>query len=256
MRPKTPAKLNRPENTWLSRNTKLIKENPRLFLQKVGTWLRPMRKDYRRRWGGTLRDWLLRYQTDIVFTEVSWMGVTARKMVLDAWVYQQMIYELRPEIIIEIGNAEGGSTKFLANMLDLVEAGEVIAVDIDHSIFQGHHPRVNLVTGDSLAPETLARVEALARGRQGLVIHDGDHSHPHTLKDLRAYAQFVRLGSYYIVEDTISDLFRAGDGIGNVNGPLCAVEEFIREDPRFQIDQSREQFVLTFNPRGFLKRIA
>jgi cephalosporin hydroxylase len=167
-----------------------------------------------------------------------------------------MIHELRPEIIIEIGNAEGGSTKFLAHMLDLVGSGEVIAVDIDHSIFQGHHPRVTLVTGDSLSPKTLARVEELARGRQGLVIHDGDHSRQHVLDDLRGYAKFVRVGSYFIVEDTIADLFRSGDGIGNVNGPLCAVEAFVREDPRFQIDQSREQFVLTFNPRGFLKRIA
>lgn len=251
-----PATLNQPEGSWLSRNRKLIKENPRLFFQKVGTWLRPMRKDYRRRWAGSLRNWLRRYQTDLLFTEVSWMGVTARKMVLDAWIYQQMIHELRPEIIIEIGNAEGGSTKFLANMLDLVGAGEVIAVDIDHSIFEVIHPRIRTVTGDSLSAETLARVEDLARGRQGLVIHDGDHSHAHVLRDLRAYAKFVRMGSYFIVEDTISDLFRAGDGIGNVNGPLCAVEEFIREDSCFQVDQSREQFVLTFNPRGFLKRIA
>jgi len=215
-----------------------------------------MRKDYRRRWSPSLRHWLLHYQTDVVFEKVSWMGVTARKCILDAWIYQQMIYELRPEIIIEIGNAEGGSTKFLANMLDLVGAGEVIAVDIDHSIFEVHHPRVTTVTGDSVSPETLTRVEELARGRQGLVIHDGDHSHAHVLQDLRAYAKFVRPGSYFIVEDTISDLFRAGDGIGNVNGPLCAVEEFIREDARFQVDQSREQFVLTFNPRGFLKRMA
>jgi cephalosporin hydroxylase len=242
--------------SWISRNSKLVKENPRLFFQKLGTWLKPMRKDYRDRWNRGLRSWLRQYQTEIVFSKVTWMGVTARKMVLDAWVYQQMIHELRPEIIIEIGNAEGGSTKFLANMLDLVGAGEVIAVDIDHSIFEGRHPRVTLVTGDSLSPEILARVDELAGGRQGLVIHDGDHSHPHVLKDLRAYAKFVRLGCYFIVEDTISDLFRAGDGIGNVNGPLCGVEEFVREDSRFQIDQSREQFVLTFNPRGFLKRIA
>lgn len=251
-----PTTSTRPEETWISRNSKLAKENPRLFLQKLGTWLKPMRKEYRARWNHGLRSWIRRYQTEIVFSKVSWMGVTARKMVLDAWVYQQMIYELRPEIIIEIGNAEGGSTKFLANMLDLVGAGEVIAVDIDHSIFEGRHPRVTLVTGDSSSPEVLARVGELARGRQGLVIHDGDHSHPHVLKDLRAYAQFVRVGSYFIVEDTIADLFRAGDGIGNVNGPLCAVEEFVREDSRFQIDPSREQFVLTFNPRGFLKRIA
>jgi cephalosporin hydroxylase len=215
-----------------------------------------MRKDYRRRWNLSLRRWLVRYQTQVVFDKVSWMGLTARKLVLDAWVYQEIIHDVRPEIIIEIGNAEGGSTRFLANLLDLVAAGEVIAVDVDHSLFRGHHPRISLVTGDSAAPDTLARVEELARGRQGLVIHDGDHTREHVLQDLRVYAKFVRPGSYFIVEDTIMDLFRAGDGLGGVNGPLGAVEQFVREDPRFQIDADREHFLLTYNPQGYLKRVA
>lgn len=233
-----------------------MKENPGLLARKLGTWLKPMRRDYRRRWDPGLRRWLIGYQTEILFDKVSWMGVTARKMILDAWVYQQIIYEIRPEIIIEIGNAEGGSTKYLANLLDLVGGGEVIGVDIDHSIFKGHHPRISLVTGDSLAPETLAHVAELAHGRTGLVIHDGDHTREHVLADLRAYSRFVTVGGYFIVEDTIIDLFRAGDGLGNLNGPLGAVEQFVHEDPRFRIDTECEQFVLTFNPRGYLKRIA
>ncbi len=214
-----------------------------------------MRADYRRRWDRGLRRWMIRYHTDLLFDKVSWMGVPARKMVLDAWVYQQIIHETRPEIIIEIGNAEGGSTKYLAHLLDIVGQGEVIAVDIDHSAFRGHHPRVHLVTGDSLAPETLIRVEEIAHGRRGMVIHDGDHSREHVLGDLRAYAKFVSPGSYFIVEDTAIDLFRAGDGLGSVNGPLGAVEQFVREDTRFQIDPDREYFVMTFNPRGYLKRV-
>jgi cephalosporin hydroxylase len=89
-----------------------------------------------------------------------------------------------------------------------------------------------------------------------VVIHDGDHSREHVLADLRAYAEFVQVGGYFIVEDTIIDLFRAGDGLGSVNGPLKAVEEFVKEDPRFEVDAERENFVLTFNPRGYLKRVA
>ena len=250
-----PAARQDTESLW-TRNCKLLKENPKLFFQKLATWLRPMRRDYRRRWSRGLRRWMIRYHSDLLFDKVSWMGVPARKMVLDAWVYQQIIHELRPDIVIEIGNAEGGSTKYLANLLDLVGKGEVIGVDIDHSQFRAHHPRISLVTGDSLAPETLGRVETLARGRQGLVIHDGDHSHEHVLADLRAHAKFVSPGGYFIVEDTVIDLFRAGDGLGNVNGPLGAVEQFVREDLRFQIDLSREYFVLTFNPKGYLKRVA
>jgi cephalosporin hydroxylase len=242
--------------SWLARNRKLLAEEPRLFFQKLATWLRPMRKDYRRRWDRGLRRWLIRYHTGILFDKVTWMGLPAWKNVLDAWVYQEIIHEVRPEIIIEIGNAHGGSTLYLANLLDLLGRGDVIAVDIDHSTFRARHPRITTVTGDSLAPETLARVETLAGGRLGLVIHDGDHSREHVLGDLRAYAKFVQAGSYFIVEDTIIDLFRAGDGLGSVNGPLGAVEQFAREDSRFQIDTEREAFVLTFNPRGYLKRVA
>lgn len=249
------ARPNKPEGSRLSRNLKLIQENPALFFQKLGTWLKPMRKDYRGRWDRGLRRWLLRYQSEVLFDKVSWMGVPAWKNVLDAWVYQQIIHEVRPEIIIEIGNGQGGSTLYLANLLDLLGEGDVIAVDIDHSQFQVRHPRISLVTGDSLSPESLARVEELARGRKGLVIHDGDHSREHVIEDLRAYAKFVRAGSYFIVEDTINDLFRAGDGIGSVNGPLGAVEEFVKEDTRFRIDSGREYFVLTYNPRGYLKRV-
>lgn len=215
-----------------------------------------MRKDYRKRWNATLSQWLIRYQTDLLFEKVTWMGVPSWKNVLDAWIYQEIIHEVRPAIVIEIGNAHGGSTLYLAHLLDLVGEGQVIAVDIDHSRFQVHHPRIALVTGDSLAPETLARVEELAKGGAGLVIHDGDHSREHVLGDLRAYARFVRPGSYFIVEDTIVDLFRAGDGLGSVHGPLGAVESFVSEDPRFRIDSDRERFVLTYNPRGYLKRVS
>jgi cephalosporin hydroxylase len=239
----------------LARNLKLLAQHPRLFVTKVASWLRPMRADYRRLWGRGLRRWMIRYHKELLFDKVTWMGTPARKMVLDAWVYQQIIHEVKPDFIIEIGNAEGGSTTFLANMLDLLGHGEVIAVDIDHSIFQADHPRIRVITGDSLADETLGKIAEVARGR-GMVIHDGDHSREHVLSDLRAYAQFVGVGSYLIVEDTVIDLFRAGDGLGSVNGPLQAVEQFVREDPRFQIDSSREYFVITFNPHGYLKRLS
>lgn len=214
-----------------------------------------MRRDYRHVWPRGVRRWMIHYHEKLLFDKVTWMGTTARKMILDAWVYQQILYEVKPDFIVEIGNAEGGSTQFLANMLDLLGGGEVIAVDIDHSLFQVSHPRIHLVTGDSLAPETLSRVAEIARGGRGLVIHDGDHSREHVLRDLHAYAPFVGVGSYFIVEDTVIDLFRAGDGLGTVDGPLGAVEQFVREDSRFQIDSDREYFLITFNPRGYLRRV-
>ena len=232
------------------------KQDPHLSFRKLMTWFRPMRSDYRRIWNSSLRKWMIHYHRDLLFDKVTWMGIPARKMVLDAWVYQQILHKLRLDFVVEIGNAEGGSAMFLANMFDLLGHGEVIAVDIDRSIFQVSHPRIRLVTGDSLAPETLRQVEELTHGGRGLVIQDGDHSTDHVLADLKAYAQFVAVGSYLIVEDTAIDLFRAGDGLGSVDGPLGAVEAFVREDSRFQIDGSQEFFQITLNPRGYLKRVA
>ncbi|MGE5327318.1 MAG: CmcI family methyltransferase [Deltaproteobacteria bacterium] len=211
---------------------------------------------YRSRWNRGIRNWMIRYQTQIVFQKVSWMGIPARKMVLDSWVYQDIVYETRPEIIIEIGNKFGGSTLFLAHLLDLLGKGEVIGVDIDHSEFRPRHPRIKLVTGDSSANETVTRVEELAAGRQGMVIHDGDHSTPHALADLRLYAKFVAPGAYLVVEDTVSNIFRAGDGLGNIEGPLEAVRQFVQEDKRFKIDLEREYFLITYNPQGYLRRVS
>lgn len=239
----------------VARNLKLLRKDPRTFFQKVATWVRPMEPLYRRRWNHGIRKWMIRYHTQILFKKVSWMGIPARKMVLDSWVYQDIVHETRPEIIIEIGNKFGGNTLYLAHLLDLVGNGQVIGVDIDHSDFRARHPRIQLVTGDSSSEETLARVEKLTAGRQGLVIHDGDHSFQHVLADLRAYAKFVAPGSYLIVEDTVNDVFRAGDGLGNINGPIGAVRQFIREDQRFEIDLEREYFLVTYNPQGYLKRV-
>lgn len=153
----TPA--NQPGESQWARNRKLLAENPRLFFQKLATWFKPMRADYRRRWDRGLRKWLIRYHTKVYFENVTWMGLPAWKNVLDAWVYQEILHEVRPEVVIEIGNAHGGSTPFLANMLDLLGQGDVIAVDIDHTQFQGRHPRTHTVTGDSATGETVARVE-------------------------------------------------------------------------------------------------
>ncbi len=132
-----------------------------------------------------------------------------------------------------------------------------ISVDIDRSRFHVTHDRIRTVTGDSAAAETLRQVGALCEGKRGLVIHDADHNKGPVLRDLRAYARFVALGSYLIVEDGIVDLFRPGDGLGwFAEGPLAAVEQFVRENPNFVVDSTRERYVLTYNPKGFLKRVS
>jgi len=184
------------------------------------------------------------------------MGVRALKNPLDAWIYQEIIYEVQPDIIIEIGTLEGGSTLYFAHLLDLLGKGRVISIDIDRTNYHVQHERIVALTGDSSSPEIISKVSELCEGKSVLVVHDGDHRKEQVLKDLRHYSKFVSLNSYFIVEDGIVDLFKPGDGIGEEGGwALEAAEQFISENPGFVVDTERERYILTYNPRGFLKRI-
>jgi cephalosporin hydroxylase len=205
----------------------------------------------------SLRDWLAYHQQHIVFDRVTWMGIPAQKLVTDAWVYQEILYEVRPDVVIEIGSNQGGSTLFLCHMLDLIGHGFVVSVDIDRSIFRAKHPRLVCITGDSAAPETVNRVRHHCKDRRVLVIHDGDHFKDHVRKDMEAYAPLVAVGSYLIVEDAVVDVVAAvgGDYIRPGKGPLPAIEAFLSAHPEFVVDVSRERYIATYNPRGYLKRI-
>jgi cephalosporin hydroxylase len=183
------------------------------------------------------------------------MGVRALKNPLDAWIYQEIIYEVGPEVIVEIGSANGGSTLYFAHLLYLMGNGTVVSVDIDRSNFHVGHERIILVTGDSSSPETIAKVTELCRGKTVLIVHDGDHRYEAVLRELRFYSPLVTIGSYFIVEDGIVDLFQPGEMNFNGEGPLPAVQHFLSENPNFEVDADRERYLLTYNPAGFLKRV-
>jgi cephalosporin hydroxylase len=218
--------------------------------------LRRVVHGYRRRFRMTLGAWLGYHQADVVFEGCSWMGVKAWKNPLDAWIYQEIVYEVRPDVIVEVGSASGGGALYLAHLLELMDHGQVVSVDIDRSTFVAEHPRLLTVTGPSSAPETVAQVAELCRGKRALVIHDADHTKEQVLADLRCYAPFVSVGSYLIVEDGIVDLYHPWEKLGvSYEGPLAATEEFLRTTDEFEVDLGRERYLLTYNPRGFLRRI-
>lgn len=213
-------------------------------------------RGYRRRLRPSLRDWLNYHHSDVLFENCTWMGVKAWRNPLDAWIYQEIVHEVRPDVIVEIGSASGGGALYLAHLLELIGNGIVVSVDIDRSTFVAEHPRLATVTGPSSAPETLARVAELCRDKRALVIHDADHTKEQVLVDLRCYAPFVAVGSYLIVEDGIVDLFRPWERLGvTYEGPLGATEEFLRTTEGFEVDSGCERYVLTANPRGFLRRV-
>ena len=229
-----------------------LKRVKRILMEK------PLRRDeYDERFAMTLRQWLIMHQKEIVFDKMTWMGTKIWKNPLDAWIYQEIIHEIRPDVVIEIGSAYGGSTRYFADLLGLVGKGIVVSIDIDRSKYHLEHERVIILTGNSSDPHIISQVKEICSGRRTMVIQDGGHSKAQVLSDLENYSEFVTLHSYFIVEDGIVDLFYPEDGLGfEEEGPLAAIEEFVSKRADFEIDRTMERYLITYNPKGFLKRIS
>ena len=228
------------------------------IFKKIFTSAKPLRrKSYQKKFEMSLREWLLYHQKKIVFDQVTWMGMPIWKNPLDAWIYQEIVYEVKPDVIVEIGSNYGGGTKYFADLLDLIGKGIVISIDMDRSNYNLKHKRVRELTGNSSDQKIVSEVSCLCKGKDVLVIQDGGHSLKQALEDLENYAKLVSLDSYFIMEDGIVDLFHHGDGLGfQEKGPLAAVENFLRRNPHFAVDSKKERYILTYNPKGFLKRIS
>jgi len=210
---------------------------------------------YRRRFRMTLGRWLVRHQREVVFEKCQWMGVPALKNPLDAWIYQEIIHEVRPDVVVEIGSGSGGSTLYFAHLLEILGNGVVVSVDISRDTFVAAHDRIVVVTGHSSSAETVERVRELCEGKRVFVIHDGDHKRAQVLEDLAAYSPLVSVGSYFVVEDGIVDLFSLSGMGAWYDGPLVATEEFLAANPEFEADEERERYLVTYNPKGFLRRL-
>ncbi|OGS35873.1 MAG: cephalosporin hydroxylase [Elusimicrobia bacterium RIFOXYB2_FULL_49_7] len=202
------------------------------------------------------------------FSFMTWLGRPILQIGSDLMALQEIIWNLKPEFIIETGIAHGGSTIFYASMLELLGgSGKVISIDIeirDHNRKAiEEHPlskRVELIQGSSIDPATVAKVAALVNQRSALVILDSNHTHDHVLEELRLFSPFVRKGSYLIVFDTaiddMPDDFFPDRPWKKGNSPKSAVHQFLKENNRFVIDTAiEEKILLTVAPDGFLKCI-
>lgn len=186
---------------------------------------------------------------------VSWLGYSTLKCPLDLWMYQELICRLRPEVIVETGTASGGSALYFASMCDLIGCGEIITIDIDGrpGEMRPVHPRLSYLVGSSTDPAVVGEVRSKLQGRPcGMVVLDSDHVRDHVLAEMRIYQEFVPVGGYMIVEDTNINGHPAYPDFGP--GPMEAVEAFLRESDSFEIDPACERFLLTMNPRGYLRR--
>jgi len=187
------------------------------------------------------------------WTDTTWLGAQALKNPLDLWVYQEIMVETRPELIVETGTYRGGSAFYLASICDLLGAGEVVSIDVE-PVRDDYpaHPRVTYLGGrSSTDPDVVATVRERAEGKRTLVVLDSDHSQAHVEAELAAYEDLVPVGGYVIVED--SNIGRIRKDL--LPGPLQAIEAFLARTDEFEIDRAREKFLITQNPSGYLRRV-
>jgi cephalosporin hydroxylase len=192
-----------------------------------------------------------------LFKTVSWLGVPAQRNPLDAWIYQEILYATRPEVIVETGVYNGGSTYFLASLCDLMGRGEIVAVDITlervlPKVWE--HPRITLFESSSTAPEVFEKIKERTLGKRTMVILDSDHSEAHVYEELKLYSPLVSPGCYLICED--SNVNGHPAYLEHGPGPYEALERWLAEADGWQVDRHCERLMCTFNPMGYLKRVA
>jgi cephalosporin hydroxylase len=199
----------------------------------------------------------------------SWMGVPIIQMPADIMATQEVIWNTKPDVIIETGVARGGSVIFMASLLKVIGKGKVIGVDIDirahnRDSIETHplSPMITLIEGPSTTAETLAKVKAeIPAGASVMVVLDSDHSRDHVLDELRCYGPLVTEGQYIVVADTLlgrgdmsqtptkrSKIWYPGDE------PYAALNTYLKETDRFETDETLNgKLVLSSSPGGYLK---
>lgn len=182
-----------------------------------------------------------------------WLGYRMQKNPLDLIAYHNIIYDLRPDLLIETGTWHGASALYFATLMDQLNHGVVFTIDLFEWPMRPRHDRVFYLTGSSVEGEMVEYLrEHFIRQMRVMVVLDSDHTKEHVAKELEIYAPMVTLGSYLVVEDTNIH----GHPIRNdlPEGPWEAVHEWLPAHPEFEIDPVIEP-VFSNNPEGWLRRI-
>jgi cephalosporin hydroxylase len=196
----------------------------------------------------------------------NWLGRPIIQFPQDIIAVQEIIWDVKPDLVVETGVARGGSLILSASILELIGgAGKVIGIDIEirqhNRVAIENHPlshRIDLLEGSSTDVEIVSKVAAEARGKKVLVLLDSNHTHQHVLTELELYSPLVQKSSYLIVFDTIieempEDSFPDRPW-GKGNNPKTAVNEFLERNDRFILDTDFEKkLVITVAPGGYLK---
>jgi cephalosporin hydroxylase len=196
----------------------------------------------------------------------SWMGRPIIQFPQDIMAMQEIIWQVKPDLIVETGIAHGGSLIFYASMLELIGEGQVLGIDVDirqhNRVEIEQHPmfkRIIMIEGSSIDEEIAKQVYDLAKGKSRiLLVLDSNHTHDHVLKELELYSPLVTKDSYLVVFDTVvEDMpedFFPDRPWGKGNNPKTAVWEFLKTNKRFKVDKDIEaKLLITVAPDGYLK---
>lgn len=197
----------------------------------------------------------------------TWMGRPIIQYPQDMVAMQELIWEIKPDLIIETGIAHGGSLIYYASILELIGKGEVLGIDIDirehnkkeiesHPMFK----RISMIQGSAISEEVLIKVKEFSKDKKTIMVClDSNHTHEHVLRELELYSPFVSVGSYCVVFDTIVEdmpvkMYDRPWDVGN--NPKTAVFEFLKKSSDFEIDKQLDnKLLISVAPDGYLKRV-
>lgn len=178
-----------------------------------------------------------------------YQGVPILKNPLDLWVAQEIIWDLKPTLIIETGTAHGASALYYAHQLDRVGGpGHVVSIDLEPAEALPKHARVSYVRGSSVRPDIVAALEGVAKEHpRVMVVLDSDHAARHVYAEMEAYGPLVTPGQFLVVEDTNINGRPIPIQWKNGPGPGVAVDEWLPDHPEFERALMAERYLMTFH---------
>jgi cephalosporin hydroxylase len=209
--------------------------------------------------------WLKLGAQNRLMYEVNWMGVPFIQLAEDLVMMQELVWTLKPDVIVECGIGQGGGILFYSSILELIGKGKVIGVDIDirlpnrkrieNSSFKN---RIELIEGSSISPNVVKQLRRKLENTESvLIILDSDHTYKHVLAELNLYHSFVTKDSYLVVMDGgaahVWDIPRDQSKYKD-DHPILAIEEFLKNNNNFEIDHHYNRLGITSSPLGFLKK--
>lgn len=212
------------------------------------------------------RRWLIATARHEYSYHFSWLGRPIIQYPPDIIAIQELIWSVRPKIIIETGVARGGSLILSASILELIGDGEVVGIELDMRSenrlgIENHKlaKRISLIEGSSVDTDTVKKVAGKIGDKSPVMIFlDSNHSEKHVLSELELYSDFVTKGSYLVVFDTIIETmpedFYVNRNWGRGDNPATAVRRFLEGNSRFVVDHEIDKKLLvSVAPGGYLR---